>query len=113
MNIFQSLKQRARARRLTQFHEMYEATQAAKNWTAATCPRCGTPAASPTALFCAQCGHGFHQASIQPQEQTTGPILASERPFLAFVHQQHKDIGPRTEEHRAVRLVPLGKGEWK
>ncbi len=120
MNIFQSLKQRARARRLTQFHEMYEATQAAKNWTALKCERCGTPASSQDALFCAQCGYAFHlllavpPPSAQPQEQTTDPlILASERPFLAFVRERHKDIGPMTEQHRAVHLVPLDKGEWR
>lgn len=105
MNIFQSLKQRARARRLAQFHEMYQAAQAAQNWTALKCERCGTPASSQDALFCAQCGYAFYHLAAQPQEQTTDALHVSERPFLAFVHQTHTNTGPETERHRAIRLV--------
>src|SRR5581483_8990491 len=120
INLLQSLRQRVRARRLAAFHEMYEATQAAYNWTAATCPLCFTPATSPDANFCAHCGRSLSlpllaetSSAAQPQEQTTDPLIVTERPFLGFVREQHKDIGPMTEQHRAVRLVAPGKGEWK
>ncbi len=113
MNIFQSLRQRARARRLAEFHAWYQSTQAAAlQWTAAKCDRCGTPASGPYALFCAQCGQAFQLAIPSPsqpqppkQEQTTDPLIVmTERPFLDYLHKQHPDTGPRTEQHRAIHL---------
>lgn len=67
------------------------------------CPCCGksNPKGS---NFCSGCG-----LNLQPdqKEQNTEPHRLNERPFLAYVHQQHTDPGPHTTKHRTVRLKPL------
>jgi hypothetical protein len=54
----------------------YKTRQEAHNWTAATCPKCYKPAASPIAVFCSHCGSSLIADKV-PTQNLTDPILST------------------------------------